>query len=74
MPKVNLDSDIKLILRFLPIPEIELLKQMTNELKAARECVEYLRTVAGHTKGSNRLDGIPYIELECLAKYDEATK
>lgn len=42
MPKVNLDSDIKLILRFLPIPEIELLKQMTNEIKAARPLIEQI--------------------------------
>lgn len=68
MSKIDLD-EIEASLAYL-----EEWQKLIKELRAARECVEYLRVVAGHVRGSNRLDGIPYTELECLAKYDEATK
>lgn len=50
------------------------IKALCLELKAARECVEYLKKLAGLSKGSYALDGIPYRELDCLVNYDEATK
>lgn len=68
MSKIDLD-EIEASLAYL-----EEWQKLIKELRAARECVKYLRFVAGQTKGCDRLDGIPYIELECLAKYDEVTK
>lgn len=68
--KVDLDSDIKLILRFLPIPEIEILKQMTNELIIARDIVDYHKTsMCGVARG--------FLKCTCygchlLRRYEEA--
>ena len=58
----------------LKVETEEYISKLEKELKAARECVEYLKKLAGLSKGSYALDGIPYRELDCLVNYDEATK
>lgn len=75
MAKVDLDLAIRSILRFLPITEIEPLKQITNELRAAREFISKVKEIEVSLDESIKYDELKFAAVcDALRVYEWATK